>query len=567
MVSGKTPGYQIEKKYIRKDGTSLDVAVHATMARDAYGRSRFALALVEDITERKRAENILRENEANLRITLDSIGEGVIRTDADGIITRMNRAAELFTGWSLHAAKVHFTRVLNLQNEEEETDAHNLLQEIHRHDDIIESARPVTLVSKKGIRYQITLSAAPIRNAAGETEGMVLVFRDVTEKSRIEEDLQKMQKLESIGTLAGGIAHDFNNILMGIYGNISIAREKLTADHPARQPLEQAERSMNRATRLSTQLLTFAKGGEPVKTIVEIDKLAKEIIRFDLSGSNVRPIFQIPPGSWAVEVDKGQMQQVFSNLAINAREAMPEGGHLYITMEEAFSGGEKGKDDTMSRYIKITLRDEGIGIPQNYLSRIFDPYFSTKQTGSGLGLATAYSIITKHNGQLDAQSAPGQGTTFTILLPASGIGQSDLPPSPSQIPPKEVAQTKILIMDDEEMIRDVMVENLELLGFDVETACDGIEAIAKYEQGQRENSPFDLLIMDLTIPGGMGGKETIEKILALDPDAKAIVSSGYAGDPVMANHAEYGFKAIAVKPYPMTKLLETIRKVLADTTD
>lgn len=566
MLSGKTPGYYIEKKYIRKDGTTVDVAVHATMARDQHGRSRFALALAEDITDRKRAENILRENEESLRITLDSIGEGVICTDDTGIITRMNRAAEILTGWSLSAGTTHYTKVFNLQNPEDEAVTNNLFQEIHHQNHIIESAKQVTLISNRGVRHQITLSAAPFRNATDQTGGMVLVFKDVTEKSRIEEDLKKIQRLESIGTLAGGIAHDFNNILMGIYGNISIARERLSPHHPALQPLQQAEKSMNRATRLSTQLLTFAKGGEPVKNLVDIDKLAEEIIRFDLSGSNVRPVFHIPSGSWTMEVDKGQMQQVFSNLAINAREAMPEGGHLYISLEEKFQEEKKDKDSDRSRYIKITLRDEGIGIPKKYLSRIFDPYFSTKQTGSGLGLATAYSIISKHNGQLEARSTPGQGTTFTILLPACETRQTDPLPSPSAAMNTTETNARILIMDDEKMIRDVMSESLELLGFDVDTACDGQETIAKYKEGLRSMRPFDLLIMDLTIPGGMGGKETIKKILDLDSNAKAIVSSGYAGDPVMANYAEYGFKAIAVKPYPMNTLQETIRKVLAETT-
>ena len=564
MVSGEAPGYQIEKQYIRKDGTPVDVSVHATMARDKHGTSRFALALVEDITERKRAERILRNNEEHLRTTLDSIGEGVISTDSEGMITRMNRAAERLTGWTPSADTTHFTQTLNLPDPEDTAFVGNLPIAIRDHDDIVESTRKMTLIAKDGHRHLITLSASPIRNQEGRTEGMVLVFRDVTERVRIEDELERMQRLESIGTLAGGIAHDFNNVLMGIYGNISIARQRLPKGHPALSPLEQAEKSMNRATRLSTQLLTFARGGEPIKQTVELDSLVEDIVRFDLSGSNVRPVFSIPEGTWTADVDKGQMQQVFSNLTINAREAMPDGGQLHVGFQKIHPANGSTTDQGPDRLIKITVQDEGTGIPSQFIKRVFDPYFSTKKTGSGLGLATTYSIINKHNGQIDVQSTPGQGTLFTILLPAS----------PAQVvtdsSPRIQAQTaypstaKILIMDDEEMIREVMTESFEDAGFQVETAKDGHEAIRKYERSLHENHPFDLLIMDLTIPGGMGGKETIKEILALDPEARAIVSSGYAGDPVMANHTRYGFKAVAVKPYPMDKLLETVRKVLAD---
>ncbi|WP_462324932.1 PAS domain-containing hybrid sensor histidine kinase/response regulator [Desulfoplanes sp.] len=564
MVVGKAPGYKIEKQYLHKDGTPIDVSVHATMARDKHGAPRFALALVEDITKRKRAERILRDNEEQLRTTIDSIGEGVISTDREGMITRMNHAAAKLTGWTPGVDTVHFTQTLNLPDPEDATFARNLPTAIRNRGDTVESTRKMTLIARDGHNHLITLSAAPIRNQEGRAGGMVLVFRDVTERVRIEDELEKMQRLESIGTLAGGIAHDFNNVLMGIYGNISIARQRLPKGHPALSPLMQSETSINRATRLSTQLLTFARGGEPIKQTVELDKLVEDIVRFDLSGSNVRPVFTIPEGTWAANVDKGQMQQVFSNLTINAREAMPEGGELHVGFETICPTNGPTTDQGPDQCIRITVQDEGTGIPAKFIKRIFDPYFSTKKTGSGLGLATTYSIINKHDGKIDVQSTPGQGTLFTILLPASPVQVATDSSPYIQAQTAHPSTARILIMDDEEMIREVMTESFEDAGFYVGTAKDGHEAIEKYERALQGNHPFDLLIMDLTIPGGMGGKETIEAILALDPKAKAIVSSGYAGDPVMANYARYGFKAVAVKPYPMDKLLETVRRVLAD---
>jgi PAS domain S-box-containing protein len=565
MVAGKAPGYQIEKQYIRKNGIPVDVSVHATMARDKHGTSRFALALIEDITKRKRAERILRDNEEHLRTTLDSIGEGVISADCDGMITRMNRAAEALTGWTPGADNIHFTQTLNLPDPEDAAFAGNLPTAIRNHGDLVESTRQMILIAKDGHRHLITLSAAPIQNQEGRTEGMVLVFRDVTERVRIEEELERMQRMESIGTLAGGIAHDFNNVLMGIYGNISIARQRLPKGHPALSPLKQAETSMNRATRLSTQLLTFARGGEPIKQAVELDRLVEDIVRFDLSGSNVRPVFVIPGGSWTAEVDKGQMQQVFSNLTINAREAMPHGGELHVKFEKIRPINGTTADPGTEPCIRITVQDQGTGIPPEFIKRIFDPYFSTKKTGSGLGLATTYSIISKHNGQIDVRSTPGQGTSFTILLPAStALTDTDHTPTKQGRQSGAGVTTKILVMDDEEMIREVMTESFEDAGFEIATAKDGKEAIQRYEQALHGDHPFDLLIMDLTVPGGMGGKEAIGEILALDPKAKAIVSSGYADDPAMANYARYGFKAVAVKPYPMDKLLATVRKVLID---
>ena len=390
---------------------------------------------------------------------------------------------------------------------------------------------------------------------------MIGTIQDITERKRVETELQKMQKLTSVGTLAGGIAHDFNNILMGLFGNISLAKTEIPKDHPGFKPLEDAEKSMFRAIRLTKQLLTFAKGGDPVKEEVSLDALVEEVARFDLSGSNVMLVHSQTDDLWSANVDKGQIQQVISNLTLNAREAMPNGGHLYVSLENveikesSCSGPNKGK------YIKITMRDEGTGIDQKIIDRIFDPYFTTKHTGSGLGLATSYSIIFKHGGHIGVTSEMGQGATFTLYLPASESQifsenkKTHAPPSPLK------SSLKFLILDDEEVIRMIVPRWLKRMGCFVATSADGRETIDMYRKSLSTGEPFDILILDLTIPGGIGGLEVVKEILAIDPKTKAIVSSGYANDPVMSNYAFYGFKGVLPKPYTESQLQELVGQI------
>ncbi|GEM_PF-1469432 len=393
-------------------------------------------------------------------------------------------------------------------------------------------------------------------------EGIAAHIGAALMRKRAEAELQKMQKLQSVGALAGGIAHDFNNILLGLFGNISLAKDELAQDHPSYASLEEAEKSMSRAIRLTKQLLTFAKGGAPVKEDVNLGALVEEIARFDLSGSNVKLVYQQAEDLWLAEADKGQIQQVISNITINARQTMPNGGCLYITLENAEVLAAAVLGLPPGNYVRVSMRDEGAGIDPKVLDRIFDPYFTTKQTGSGLGLATAYSIIHKHGGHIGVVSELGKGTTFTFYLPASAS------PSQAELQPPAAADSllhrpaNILVMDDDEMICGLVAKMLSRCGFSVATAPGGQEAIAMYQQAREAGAPFDVVIMDLTIPGGIGGKEAIKDLLALDPQAKVIVSSGYAGDPVLANYADYGFKGIAAKPYTQSELREVLARVL-----
>jgi len=394
----------------------------------------------------------------------------------------------------------------------------------------------------------------------GKAAKIFNICQDITERKKIDQELQKMQRLESLGTLAGGIAHDFNNILMGLFGNLALAKEKIPDNHPGFPFLKQAEQSMARATRLTKQLLTFAKGGTPIREDVGITSLADEVIRFDLAGSNVKPVFHHEPGLWQANVDKGQMQQVFSNLAINADQAMPDGGHLYITMENADVPPNTIPSLDQGQYIKISIQDQGTGIAPKHLNRVFDPYFSTKQTGSGLGLATVYSIMTRHKGCILVDSELGKGTVFTLYLPAS---QKNRPEQPSIQPqPSQTGQAdRILVVDDEKMILEVVTAMLKSLGYEVATSCDGKEAAAKYKHAMDVGEPFRAVILDITIPGGMGGQEAIKNILEIDPDAVGIVSSGYADDPIMAHYTKYGFKGMVPKPYSIKELQDILARI------
>jgi len=376
----------------------------------------------------------------------------------------------------------------------------------------------------------------------------------------LEEERLRIAKLESVGTLAGGIAHDFNNLLTGIMGNIGLAKRHLKPEDKFIERLNEAEKAAVRARDLTQQLLTFARGGMPVRKLASISELIKETATFALRGSKTGLRLSLPDDLWVLEVDEGQVSQVIHNIVINADEAMPAGGTLHISASNVVIKRLGALPLSRGNYLRIDIKDEGIGISKELLTRIFEPYYTTKQKGSGLGLATAYSIIKNHGGYITAQSRQNTGTTFRIYLPAFEK------PAPEREEVKEEMSTtgkgKILVMDDEEIIRDMLSKMLPISGYQVEHTSDGAEAIKKYVEAREAGRPFDAVIMDLTIPGGMGGKEAIKKLLEIDPDAKVIVSSGYATDPIMSEYKDYGFSAIITKPYSVSQMEETLRGIL-----
>jgi signal transduction histidine kinase/ActR/RegA family two-component response regulator len=381
----------------------------------------------------------------------------------------------------------------------------------------------------------------------------------IAEKQRIEEELSRTRHLESLGILAGGIAHDFNNLLTAIMGNTSLAKMFTEPDTKIYARLEEVEKASLRARDLTQQLLTFSKGGAPIKKVTSIADVICDSSRFALRGSHARCKFNIMEDLWPVEVDEGQISQVISNLAINADQAMPEGGVVEIRAENVTL--LKGQVVTLEpgRYIRLSITDSGIGIPKDHLNKIFTPYFTTKQRGSGLGLATSYSIINKHGGLIIVESEIGHGTTFSIYLPASG---KDIPEKEIKSMTTITGSGKILVMDDEEFIRNTAGEMLATVGYTVGYADDGAQAIDLYIRARESGEPYDLIIMDLTIPGGMGGVEAIQKLLEIAPDAKAIVSSGYANGPIMADFKEYGFKGVIAKPYRTDELCKVVQNVI-----
>jgi len=377
--------------------------------------------------------------------------------------------------------------------------------------------------------------------------------QDISSLKKVEEELFTMQKLKSLGVLAGGIAHDFNNIHTMVFGNISLALSKMQENHPGYQDLMQADKAINRATNLSNQLLTFAKGGNPVKSTIALDVLIKELLELDLAGSKVKLELDVLAPSCLVDADRGQMEQVFTNLVINAAQAMTEGGHLFIKIETA-EFKEQQWSLKPGQYIHVQIRDEGGGIKEEHIDQIFDPYFSTKDTGNGLGLATVYSIINRHGGRINVSSTLGEGATFDIYLPAS----SDVLTYEARqavITEAEVLHGKVLVLDDEPMLCELACKILEKEGFQVDYSYGSADALARYQQAIAQQTPYDCVIMDLTIPGDIGGKEVVQEVLKIHPEARVIVSSGYAEDQVMANYTDYGFKGAMPKPYkPATKL-------------
>ncbi|MBI5140898.1 MAG: response regulator [Nitrospirae bacterium] len=399
----------------------------------------------------------------------------------------------------------------------------------------------------------------PFLSADGTAQYVVKHLRDITQRKMMEDEVLKARKLDSVGVLAGGLAHDFNNLLTSILGNINLARSYPSPQIKALERLNEAERAALRAQDLTQQLLTFSKGGAPVKSASSIAELVTETARFVTTGSHVRCEFDMPDDLWTCDVDAGQISRVVHNIVVNAEQAMPGGGTIRITCRNVVVGGSDSVPLAAGDYVKISIADTGVGIQPEMIGRIFDPYFSTKQKGSGLGLAASYSIVKKHDGHIAVQSVPGVGTTLDVYLPADRCAVTPVRHDEIQ---HSTGKGRVLVMDDEELVRGVAVEMIKQLGYDVDYATDGSEAVERYKAGMLGGSRYDVVIMDLSVPRGMGGKDAVERLREIDPNVRAIVSSGYSNDPVMAEFGKHGFSGVVAKPYRILELGRAIQRVM-----
>jgi PAS domain S-box-containing protein len=543
------------------DGTKY-FEITTSPLRDSTGKIVAGIEVVRDVTSRRRAELVLAEEKERLAVTLRCIADGVITINLEGEVIFVNRVAEELTGWEQYDAVGRpLGEVFRIADKK--TGAHlcGLLESALARGETINLPVSTVLTARDGTEKLIADSAAPIRDEDSQPRGLVIVFRDVTHEVRTEQELLKVRKLESVGILAGGIAHDFNNILVAILGNLNLATQMLDKQHEAAPILNDAVKASLRAKDLTNQLLTFAKGGNPVKELASIAEVIEDSAQFVLHGAKTKCVFDFADDLWLVDIDKGQISQVIQNIIINSQHAMPEGGTINVSCENVTdSSREHAPLDPEKKFIRIAITDTGIGIQETLLEKIFDPYFTTKSEGSGLGLAISHSIIEKHNGHIIAWSQPGKGTTFYIYLPAAPGKNLVVESHGDDGPLREHGGMKILLMDDDEMVRRVSGNMLKFMGYQVGHAEDGLQAINLYRTDYEAGQPFDVVIMDLTIPGGMGGQEAVQELHRIDPDAKVIVSSGYSNDPILAEYEKYGFEAAIVKPFDMKELSSVIRQ-------
>jgi two-component system cell cycle sensor histidine kinase/response regulator CckA len=540
--------------------------VEISLSQMVVDKQTLFVAMVRDVTERRRFEQEIASDKESLAVTLRSIEDGVITTDVQGKIIMINNAGENLTGWtskeaigrslkSVYNIAIDLQAQARAQKSGSRSEAHSIL---------LSMPENATLRSRQGREYVIEQVASPIRDAKNEVAGVVLVFRDITERQRNEAERRKAETLEQLGLLAGGIAHDFNNLLTAIIGNISLASLLLPPNDEMGTRLNDAKNASMRARDLAQQLLTFARGGAPIKKTASIGKLIQDTVSFSLRGSHSRSEFVLGSDLWPAEIDSGQISQVIANLVVNADQAMPNGGTLRVSCDNFAYDANTAPvipDLTPGDYIRIGIRDEGIGISEECIKRIFDPYFTTKAKGNGLGLATTYSIIKNHNGLITVESKVHFGSTFTIYLPA--LRHQPVPlEAPRQMNEVVTGTGRVLIVDDEEAIRALVEFTLERLGYQVSQAESALEGVELYRQKLEAGERFDLVILDLTLPGGMGGKEALKKLIEIDPTVNAIVSSGYAMDATMSRYQDFGFRGVIAKPYEAAELGRIVHETI-----
>ncbi len=515
--------------------------------------------LKQEIADRERAEQDLIFAEEKYRSIFENAVEGIFQSTPDGKFISANPAMARIFGYDSPEELIE--SISNI-GDEVYVDP-QMRKEFVR---LLETSDEIPRMEIQQYRKDrsiiwTSIRARPIFNNYGKLVRLDGILEDISERKRREEDLIKVEKLESIGALAGGIAHDFNNLLTAVLGNVSVTKLNIHNDQKALKRLAEAEKACLKAKGLTQQLLAFAKGGQPIKTTASVYDLIKDASNLPLRGSNVGLEINVNQRTWPIIVDEGQIGQVISNIVLNAQQAMTEGGTIEIEAKNKVVSQGDPSGLTPGKYVRIGIRDHGPGIPEENLNKIFDLYFTTKPKGSGLGLATAFVILNNHGGAITVESKQGVGTTFHLFLPASEEEVKVTEKTEGRV---LTGKGRVLLMDDEEAIRDLAGDMLNMLGYSVQVAKDGYECLEMYRRAQESCDPFDAVILDLTVPGGMGGGMTIKKLMEIDPQVKAIVSSGYSDDPIMANFYECGFKGVIPKPYDVVEVSRALDAVISN---
>jgi len=538
-----------ERELDRRVRESTDDLRRLNAELDARVRARTA--------QLEEAGAVLAAEKERLAVTLGSIGDAVAATDVAGRLVLMNRVAEALTGWPFAEARgKDFAEVFRLLDRDTREPLASPAAAVLASGSRVSLSSLAVLIARDDREVVVADSAAPIRDRESHTVGAVVVLRDVTERTRADEQLQHAEQLQAIALLAGGIAHDFNNLLTGIFGYVDLARRH-TQDERATRQLESALSVLHRARGLAGQLLAFSREAQPLKTVFALRPLLEACSRFALAGSSVTAEIQVADGLWDCEADARQIEQMVDNLLINARQAMPGGGIVTIQAENA--SVPAGAALPVGRYVRLTVRDQGAGIAPEVMPRIFDPFFTTKPSGTGLGLATVQSIVSRHGGRVEVASEPGAGASFVVLLPAAEASQG---PSQVQHATPLRGSGRLLVMDDEDYVREFVAEALADLGYDVQVASNGSEALAAYQRALDEGEPFDAVLLDLTVPGDIGGAAALARLREIDPAVAAICSSGYSSDPMIGDPLAHGFRATLVKPYTIEELGRAVQSVL-----
>jgi len=543
-------GRKSAQEELQKNREHLEEVVAERTAEWSFANAR----LQEEIGARTTAENTLRESEKYFRSLIENSLDIISVLDNSGSIIFESPSVEIL-GYT--PAELVGRNVFEFVHPDDRQAAQDAFARALQ--------SPGASLSIE-VRFRHRNGSWSVLEAAGKgiaddsrAVHVIINSRDVTERRRLESDVLKSQKLESLGVLAGGIAHDFNNLMTGITANIELAKMHAKESHELLSVLKKAEQASARAKDLTQQLLTFSVGGEPIKRVLVIGDVLKDTADFASRGSSAVCVFSIPGDLRPVEADEGQLRQAIHGIVINAVQSMPRGGVINVSCENIIIGEQENPTLTPGGYVKITIADQGIGIPREHFAKIFDPYFTTKQKSSGLGLATAYSIIKKHGGSIAVDSELDVGTTITLFLPSS---RKEVMAPYNRNEGLVRGRGRVLIMDDEEIIRDSAGMILHTAGYDVEVAREGREAIELYRKAHESGKPFDAVILDLTVPGGIGGKDAVKKLLEIDPAVKAIVSSGYSQDPIMANYRDFGFVGVIAKPYKIWDMSEIVKKVM-----